>query len=87
MKRIEKKTWPHLFEKVLSGEKNFDLRLAEFDCEKGDILVYQVWDPKKKEYTGREIEKEITYVMKTKDIQFWDKEEIDRLGFVIMGLS
>ena len=55
--KIPKKTWPELFEKILSGEKNFDLRLADFECQPGDILVMQEYDPKTKQYTGREIEK------------------------------
>jgi ribosomal protein S17 len=87
MKRIEKKTWPELFDKVLSGEKNFDLRLAEFECEKGDILVLKEWEPKTKQYTGRELEKEITFVIKTKDMKFWSKEEMDKLGFVVMSFK
>lgn len=33
---IEKKIWSKPFEKVLSGEKKFELRLADFDIEKGD---------------------------------------------------
>jgi ribosomal protein S17 len=87
MKRIEKKAWPELFEKVLSGEKSFDLRLAEFECRKGDILVLREWDPKTKEYTGRELEKEITFVIKTKDVKFWSEEEMDKLGFIVMAFK
>jgi len=87
MKKIEKKTWPEYFEKVLSGEKNFDLRLADFDCEAGDILVLREWDPKLKEYTGREIEKKVSYVIKTKDIKFWPQEEVERHGFMVMSLD
>ncbi len=87
MKRIEKKAWPELFEKVLSGEKNFDLRLAEFECEKGDILILREWDPKTKEYTGRELEKEVAFVIKTKDIKFWGEKEMDKLGFVVMSFK
>ncbi|HNR53277.1 MAG TPA: DUF3850 domain-containing protein [Candidatus Dojkabacteria bacterium] len=87
MRRIEKKTWPYLFEKVLSGEKQFDLRIAEFECEVGDILVLREWDPEKEEYTGRELEKEITFVVKTKDLKFWSKEDINELGFLVMSLK
>ncbi len=87
MRRIEKKTWPYLFEKVLSGEKRFDLRIAEFECEVGDILVLREWDPEKKEYTGRELEKEITFVIKTKDLKFWSQEDINELGFLVMSLK
>jgi len=87
MRRIEKKTWPYLFEKVRSGEKQFDLRIAEFECEVGDILVLREWDPEKEEYTGRELEKEITFVVKTKDLKFWSKEDINELGFLVMSLK
>ena len=87
MRRIEKKTWPYLFDKVLSGEKQFDLRIAEFECEIGDTLVLREWDPEKKEYTGRELEKEITFLVKTKDLKFWSQEDINELGFLVMSLK
>ena len=87
MKRIEKKTWPILFEKVLNGEKNFDLRIAEFECEVGDVLVLREWDPDTKDYTGRQLEKTVTFVMKTKDLKFWSQEDIDELGFLVMSFK
>ncbi len=87
MKRIEKKTWPDLFQDVLDGKKNFDLRLNDTDYEVGDILVFKEYDPKKKEYTGREVEKEIRYIFKTKDNDFWNKEDIDKYGYIVMGLK
>lgn len=87
MKRIEKKTWPVLFEKVLNGEKNFDLRIAEFECEVGDVLVLREWDPDTKDYTGRQLEKTVTFVMKTKDLKFWSQEDIDELGFLVMSFK
>jgi len=87
MRRIEKKTVPDLFEKVLNGEKNFDLRIAEFECEVGDILVLREWDPEINDYTGRQLEKTVTFVMKTKDLKFWSKEDIDELGFLVMSFK
>ena len=38
MKIITKKSYPDLFEKVLTGEKTFDMRVADFDIQPGDIL-------------------------------------------------
>ncbi|MCL4382863.1 DUF3850 domain-containing protein [Patescibacteria group bacterium] len=85
MKRIEKKAIPELFEKVLSGAKTFDVRLNRFICKPGDILILREWDPRKKEYTGRQIEKTVSYVLKTKDIEkFWDKKEIEKYGFQVI---
>ena len=85
--RIEKKIWPPFFEKIASGEKKYELRLADWECHKGDILVLKEWDSVTKKYTGRVVEKEVTYVGKTKDLQFWTKEEIEQYGFQIISLK
>ena len=84
---IEKKAWPKLFQKVLDGEKTFDVRLADFSCKPGDTLVLKEWDPKTKQYTGREIKKKITYVLKTKDIAFWSNEDIEKHGLQIISFK
>lgn len=80
MKR-EKKTWPEYFQKILEGKKTFELRLADWDCKEGDTLVLKEWDPKTKEYTGRTIEKEVTYVIKTKSLALFPKEEVEKYGY------
>lgn len=64
MARIEKKAWPELFEPVFSGKKKFDLRLRDFELSEGDTLVLREWDPEKAEYTGRQVEKTVTYIRK-----------------------
>jgi len=82
---IKKKAWPEMFEAVLIGKKNFDLRLDDFECNEGDILVLEEWNPETKEYTGRKIEKKISYVVKTKDLKFWKKEDADKFGLQVIG--
>ena len=85
---IEKKAVPELFEKVLSGEKTFDVRLDRFECKSGDTLVLREWDPAKEEYTSRKIEKKVTYVLKSKDLKkFWSKEEVEKSGFQIIAFK
>lgn len=79
--KIEKKTWPEYFEKILSGEKNFDLRLADWQCQAGDILLLREWNPETKDYTGRQIEKEVGYVVKTKDFNIFSKEDVEKYGY------
>ena len=76
-----KKTWPHDFQKILDGLKTYDLRLADWDCKEGDKLILEEWDPETKEYTGRVIEKQVTYVAKTKDMKFWSKEDAEKYGY------
>ena len=62
--KIKKKVWPEYFQKILDGKKTYELRLADWECNEGDILVLQEWDPETKDYTGREIEKEVNYLNK-----------------------
>jgi hypothetical protein len=82
--RVVKKTWPELFQDVLDGKKKFDLRLADFDINIGDILVLKEWDPETNEFTGREIEKEVKYLLKTKGLNFNTQEEIEKFGFQVI---
>jgi len=87
-KRIEKKVWPEYFKAILRGDKKFELRLADWECEKGDILVLKEWSPETKDYTGREVEKEVKYVIKTKRAdKFWSKEDIEKYGFQIISFD
>jgi len=81
---ITKKIHPEYFELVKSGKKKFELRLAEFDVREEDLLVLEEWDPIKKEYTGRKIEKYINYVFKFDLDAFGQKEEIIQKGLYIM---
>ncbi|MDE1850404.1 MAG: DUF3850 domain-containing protein [Candidatus Micrarchaeota archaeon] len=85
--RIEKKIWPQYFDKVASGEKNFEVRLADFKCKAGDVLVLKEWDPKKKRYTGRSMEKYVKYVAKTKGMKFYKPAEIAKFGLQVIGLG
>lgn len=85
--KIEKKTWPELFQKMADGDKTHDLRLADFKCSLGDILVLREWNPKTKEYTGRVLEKTVTHVIKTKDVKFWPKEDVEKYGFQIISFK
>ncbi len=85
--KIEKKIWPEFFKEVKSGKKNFELRLADWRCKLGDVLVLKEWDPKKKEFTGRKIEKKVTYVFKTKGQKFFNKKEVEKFGFQIIGFK
>lgn len=85
-KTIEKKAWPEFFEKVLSGEKTYDLRLSDWECNPGDSLVLNEWDPSTKQFTGRSVKKIVGFVGKTKDIDFFTTEEVDKYGYQIISL-
>jgi len=85
--KIEKKIWTEFFENVKSGKKKFELRLADFKAKPGDTLVLREWDPEKKEYTGRQVKKSVTYVLKTKGLKFWPKKEVEKFGYQIIQIK
>lgn len=85
--KIEKKIWPGYFKDIKRGKKNFELRLADFKCKPGDILVLREWDPKKKKYVGGIIKKKIGYVLRTKNLTFWKKNDIKKHGYQVIGFK
>ena len=85
---MKKKVWPEYFEAIVAGKKKFELRLNDFDVQEGDALILEEWDPKTKEYTGRKIEKKVTYVLKVKTDQlFWPEKEIKEKGLQVISLE
>ncbi len=84
MATIHKKVWQEYFEKIISGKKKLELRLADFEVDEGDILVLEEWDKDNEEYTGRKIEVVATYILKTKEQIFWSPEEVEKYGFQII---
>jgi len=90
MKTIEKKIWSEYFDAVASGNKNFELRLADWDIDVGDTLILKDWDHRTNRYTGKEISRKVTYLIKTKGAEnwgMWPKEDIDKYGFQIIGFG
>jgi hypothetical protein len=87
MTQIRKKTNSPYFDKVAKGEKKFELRLADFEVKPNDTLILEEWDPDTKSYTGRKIEKKVTYVLKTKDCPFWTNEEVEEYGYQVIQLE
>jgi hypothetical protein len=80
----ELKTWPEYYEKIVTGEKTFEVRKLDRFFNVGDTLVLKEWSPVRWQeaggYSGREAERKVTYVMNGGK---WDIPE----GICIMGLS
>lgn len=85
--KVEKKILPEYFELVLNGKKKYDFRLADFDIKEGDILVLKEWDKEKQSFTGREIEKNVLYIGKTKGDTTWSQADIDKYGHQIISFE
>lgn len=85
--RIEKKILPEYFELVLNGKKKYDFRLADFDVKEGDVLILKEWDKETQSFTGREVEKNVLYVGKTKGDTTWSQADIDEYGYQIISFE
>lgn len=60
------KTWPEYMEDLIRGVKNFELRKDDRQFKVGDILLLQEYRMGTKDpgYTGVEVKKVITYILK-----------------------
>lgn len=86
MKTITKKIDPEWFDMILSGKKKFELRVADFEIEDGDIIRLEEYTTgEDRKPTGRFIEKKANYVRKI-DLQGWIKRqpELMKNGFYII---
>lgn len=97
MATIVKKILPEWFDRIASGEKKFELRLADFDIEEGDTLRLEEWaedgaaagstvgSGANRRPTGRVIEKVATYVRKA-DLADWVRKQPELLekGFYVI---
>ena len=59
MAEIKKKVQQEYFEAVVDGKKRFEVRLADFACKPGDVLVLQEQKQGTDELTGRELDCEV----------------------------
>lgn len=85
-KTIKKKILSKYFNKVAGGEKTYELRLADWDCQPGDTLVLVEIDDDTKQPTGRSLRRRVGYVGKTNSFDFWTKEQINKYGYQIISL-
>jgi hypothetical protein len=87
MKTITKKIDTNWFELIQAGKKKYELRLADFDMEEGDVLRLEEWmgEGEERKFTGRYIEKEVTYVRKV-DLKNWIEKqpELTDKGFYVL---
>lgn len=86
MAEIHKKIWSTYFKEVENGKKTFELRLDDWKCEPGDVLILDEIDDATKQPTGRSIRKKVGFVGHTKDFTFWPVEDIEKYGYQIISL-
>ena len=85
-KIIKKKTWPEFFAKVKNRQKNVEIRLADFKVVRGDSLFLEEWDPEKKQYTGRTVQRKVRAVHKVNPFKFHSAAELKKSGLYAIEL-
>ncbi|MDR2063988.1 MAG: DUF3850 domain-containing protein [Candidatus Nomurabacteria bacterium] len=85
-REIKKKILSKYYRAIESGQKTFELRLANWRCESGDVLILEEVDDETKQPTGRSMRKKVGYVRRTKDFSFWTEEEVEKYGYQIISL-
>lgn len=56
------KIQPKYFEAVCDGKKRFEIRKNDRNFQVGDSLLLEEYNPETQEYTGRVVERKITYI-------------------------
>ncbi len=57
------KIWPTFFDRVLNGNKPWEIRKNDRNFDAGDTATLREWDPTHEKYTGRTITGSIPFVM------------------------
>lgn len=72
------KSWAHFFDAIKAGNKLHDLRKLDRDYKVGDKLILQRYDNIEGEYTGEELEVEISYITSNKVPCAFSSSALDR---------
>jgi len=82
MNTHELKTWPRYFGSLANGTKAFELRRNDRSFQVGDTLILKEWEPSKNDYTGRELVRTVSYVLKGIEAEKFGLQP----GFCILSL-
>lgn len=63
MEHHDLKTWPIYYNRVVSGDKMFELRKNDRDFQTGDMVTLKEYDLLSNSYTGRFKTFEISYIL------------------------
>lgn len=82
---IHKKINRDYFELIASGQKTFEYRANDFECNPGDVLVLEEYeyengfdDTINRRPTGRVIRKKVGYVAKTMDFSWLNRPDVKK---------
>jgi len=87
MKTHRLKSWPAFFHAILRGDKLHDLRRKEnHDFQVGDLLQLNEYDPFAGKYTGRSLDRTISFITSNDTPCAYSSAALDR-DYVILSLK
>jgi NTP pyrophosphatase (non-canonical NTP hydrolase) len=95
-REIHKKLSKKCFDLIASGQKTFELRVADFECAAGDILVLDEYeydnddDTLARRPTGRSLRRKVGYVSRTEEFAWLKRPDVaadvEKYGFQAISL-
>ena len=92
-REIHKKISKEYFDLIVSGQKTYEFRVADFDCDPGDTLVldeYEYANDDSSTPTGRSLRRKVGHVGKVKDYDWLNRPDVkadaEKYGFQIISL-
>ena len=97
-REIHKKISKKYFDLIAAGQKTFEFRVADFECEPGDVLVLEEYEYENenddgtmaRRPTGRVLRRKVGYVGKTKDFAWLERPDVkadaEKYGYQIISL-
>ncbi len=76
-----------MFQRLSNSKKSTDVRLADFELNEGDVIVFEEYSPLTKEYTGKVLKKTVTNIKKIKVTDFNSIEDITKHGHYVIELE
>lgn len=73
------KTWPDYYHDVISGKKLFEVRYNDRNFQVGDTLRLLEWSPADEDYTGEQMDFDVTYILEGGAFGIED-------GYVVMSI-
>lgn len=72
----ELKILPEFFEPLAKRIKTFEIRKNDRDFSVGDVLILKEFDPYSNNYTGRSVERKVTYIT----------DFAQQVGYIVMAI-
>lgn len=58
------KSWPEFFQPLMDGTKTFEIRFDDRHYAVGDVLHIREYDDRAGKFTGREVRRRVTYLLR-----------------------